>query len=142
MSPLPADLVEAYRRTEYRVADGSYAFVMRVDEPSDSLRTCHFAHGVERSAFVTACNPRSVPTPDQENETAMARLASELEARGYFVLQGRGVDPTGAWPGEPSYLVLGITEADAVEIARRFDQYAIVCADDDATPRLVVVSDS
>lgn len=139
MSPVPADLVEAYRRTEYRVADGSHAFALRVDEPSDSLRTCHAAFGVDCSAFITACNPRSVPTSDADNEAAMIRLAGELEARGYFLLHGRGVDPTGAWPGEPSFLVLGITEADAVDLARRFDQYAIVCAEDDATPRLVIV---
>jgi hypothetical protein len=141
MSPLPADLVEAYRRTEYQVADGSYAFTMRIDEPSDSLRTCHFAHGVDGSAFVTACNPRSVPGSDVENADAMTRLARELEAGGYFVLHGRGVDPTGAWPGEPSFLVLGITEPDAVALARGYDQHAIVFAGEDATPRLVILSD-
>lgn len=139
MTALPPELVEAYRRTEYQVADGSHAFTMRVDEPSDSLRTCHFAHGVECSAFITACNPRSVPTADDQNAGAMTRLAGELERRGYFVLHGRGVDPTGAWPGEPSFLVLGITEPDAVALARRFDQHAIVCAADDAVPRLVLV---
>lgn len=139
MTPLPADLLEAYRRTEYRVADGSHAFVMRIDEPSDSLRTCHFAHGIECSAFITACNPRSVPTPAADNERAMARLARELEAGGYFVLEGHGVDPTGAWPGEPSFLVLGIPQAEAVDLAGRFDQHALVFAGDDATPRLVIV---
>lgn len=138
MNSLPADLVEAYRRTDYQVADGSYAFTMRVDEPSDSLRTCHFAHGVESSAFITACNPRSVPTTDAENTAAMARLERSLQEDGYFVLRGRGVDPTGRWPGEPSFLVLGITQADAVALAHRFGQHAIVCAGDDATPRLVV----
>ena len=141
MSPVPADLVEAYRRTEYRVADGSYAFTMRIDEPSDSLRTCHFAHGVDCSTFITACNPRSRPTPEAENIAAMTRLASDLEERGYFVLHGRGVDPTGAWPGEPSFLVLGMTEPDAVALAHRFEQHAIVCVGEDATPRLVIVSD-
>lgn len=141
MTVLPPALVEAYRRTDYQVADGSYAFTMRIDDPSDSLRTCHFAHGVDGSAFVTACNPRSVPASEAENEAAMARLASELEARGYFVLHGRGVDPTGDWPAEESFLVLGITEPDAVALARRFDQHALVFAGEDATPRLVIVSD-
>lgn len=140
MTPVPAELVEAYRRTEYRVADGSFAFAMRVDEPSDSLRTCHSAHGVDCSAFVTACNPRSVPTPEGENAAAMMRLERELEARGYFVLQGRGVDPTGEWPGEPSFLVLGLAETDALDLARRYDQHAILWAGEDATPRLVLAT--
>ena len=139
MTALPPDLVDAYRRTEYRVADGSHAFALRVDEPSDSLRTCHAAFGVDCSAFITACNPRSVPRSDAENEAAMERLERTLEDDGYFVLQGRGVDPTGGWPGEPSFLVLGIGEADAVALAGRFDQHAILWAGEDATPRLVIV---
>lgn len=138
MTALPADLIEAYRRAEYRVADGGYAFAMRIDEPSDSLRTCHAAFGVQCSAFITACNPRSVPTPDAENTAAMERLERTLEEDGYFVLQGLGVDPAGDWPGERSFLVLGIAPPDAVALARRFGQYAIVCAGEDATPRLVV----
>jgi len=139
MTHVPATLIHAYRRTEYRVADGSYAFAMRVDEPSDSLRTCHAAFGVDASAFITACNPGSVPTPDALNEAAMMQLEHAVEDAGYFVLHGRGVDPTAAWPGEPSLLVLGIDEADATALARRFGQYAIVYAGADATPRLVLV---
>lgn len=139
MHPLPADLIDAYRRTEYRVADGSHAFTMRVDEPSDSLRACHAAFGVETSTFVTACNPRSVPTPAAENEAAMRRLEQHLEQRGFFVLRGTGVDPTGQWPGEPSLLVLGMGEAEGRAVAGAFGQYAILCAGEDATPRLVFV---
>ena len=141
MTALSPELMEAYRRTEYQVADGSYAFTLRIGEASDSLRTCHFAHGVECSAFLTACNPRSVPRAEVENADAMKRLARELEDEGYFVLSGRGVDPTGAWPGDPSFLVLGITEPDAVALGRRFDQHAVLFAGEDATPGLVIVSD-
>ena len=74
MTSVPPDLLDAYRRTEYRVADGSYAFVLRIDEPSDSLRTCHAAFGVDCSTFITACNPRSAPTAPDINEEAMRRL--------------------------------------------------------------------
>lgn len=140
MSSISAELIAAYRRTEYRVADGSYAFVLRIDESSDSLRTCHAAFGVECSAFVTAWNPRSEPTPLDANEAAMARLEAEIESRGLFALRGVGVDPAGDWPGEPSLLVLGLDAEPACALARTFDQHAIVCASEDATPRLVVVA--
>lgn len=135
---MSAELLDAYRRTEYRVADGSHAFVLRVDEPSDSLRTCHAAFGVDCSTFITAWNPRSVPTSREENEAAMTRLEQEIAGRGLFALQGAGVDPAGAWAGEPSLLVLGLDEAGGVALAREFGQNAIVCASDDAVPRLVI----
>jgi hypothetical protein len=136
---LRAELLDAYRRTEYRVSDGGFAFTMRVDEPSDSLRTCHASFGVECSTYITAWNPRSEPTPRDVNEAAMERLECEIAARGLFVLHGIGVDPAGAWTGEPSLLVLGLDEHGGVALAREFGQNAIVCAAADAVPRLVAV---
>ena len=134
-----ADLLEAYRRTEYRVDDCGCAFVLRIDEPSEALRECHEAFGVTCSVFLTAWNPRSTPTPRGQNEAAMARLEQELRAMGYRWLRGEGIDPGGEWPGEPSVLVLGIDEAAAIDLAQRFDQSAIVWSGADGTPRLVVV---
>ena len=134
-----ADLLEAYRRTEYRVDDCGCAFVLRIDEPSEALRECHDAFGVHCSAFVTAWNPRSMPTPRADNEAAMSRLEQALAVMGCRWLRGEGIDPDGEWPGEPSVLALGIDEAAAVDLAQRFDQYAIVWSGADGTPRLVVV---
>ena len=68
----------------------------------------------------------------------MARLEHELDAWGLPWLRGEGVDPAGDWPGEPSLLVLGLDEAAARALARRFGQNAIVCAAADAVPHLVI----
>ena len=138
MTSLTAELIAAYQRTEYRVSDGVYAFVLRVEEPSPLLRACHAAHGVQCSAFLTAWNPHSAPTPLDVNTAAMSRLEQELDAMGLRWLRGEGVDPAGDWPGEPSLLALGLNEAAAVALARRFAQNAIVCAAADAVPHLVV----
>jgi len=135
---LRAELLAAYRRTEYRVDDAGYALVLRVGVPSEQLRRCHDAFGVTCSAFITAWNPRSTPTPREQNDLAMTRLEQALGAPGCRWLRGEGVDPEEEWPGEPSFLVLGLDEAAALAIARRFDQYAIVWSGADATPRLVM----
>jgi hypothetical protein len=135
---LDPELLAAYRRTEYRVDDAGYAFVLRVGEPSDALRDCHAAFGVNCSTFITAWNPRSTPTPGEQNAAAMARLEQAVAALGCRWLRGEGIDPHGDWPGEPSVLVLGLDEAAAVGLAGRFDQHAIVCSGVDATPRLVI----
>jgi len=136
---LDPDLLESYRRTEYRVDDRGHAFVLRVDEPSRALRDCHAAFAVHCSTFITAWNPRSTPTDRAANDAAMARLEQALADVGCPSLRGEGVDPSGDWPGEQSLLVLGLAEAEAIELARRFDQNAIVWSGADATPRLVVV---
>lgn len=139
MTSPDAHLLEAYRRTDYRVDDGGYAFVLRIDTPSAPLVACHDAFGVTCSAFITAWNPRSEPTPRASNEAAMAALEHELSEGGWRWLRGAGVDPSGAWPAEPSLLALGLDESMAVAIAQRFAQHAIVCAGADGVPTLVFV---
>jgi hypothetical protein len=136
--PVDAALLAAYRRTEYRVDDAGHVFVLRIDVPSDELRRCHEIFGVSCSAFLTAWNPRSTPGSREQNEGAMSRLEQALAARGCRWLRGEGVDPGGEWPGEPSYLALGVDEPAGVALARRFDQHAIVWSGADATPRLVL----
>jgi hypothetical protein len=133
-----AELIAAYQRTEYRVRDGVHAFVLRIEEPSPLLQACHAAHRVQCSAFLTAWNPRSTPTPPDLNRAAMARLERELDALGLRWLRGEGIDPAGDWPGEPSLLALGLDRSAAIVLARRFAQNAIVCAEADAVPHLVI----
>lgn len=65
-----SQLVEAYRRTEFRVADRGWHFVLRIDEASPALVACHEAFGVTRSAYLTAWNPRSEPTSIEVNQGA------------------------------------------------------------------------
>lgn len=133
-----AELIAAYQRTGYQVDDDGYAFVLRVEESSPLLRACHEAFDVTCSAYLTAWNPHSVATPTAVNTAAMARLEQELTAAGWRWLRGQGVDPAGAWPAEPSVLVLGLDTSSAVALARRYEQNAIVCAGPDAVPHLVI----
>ena len=98
---MKSQLVEAYRRTDFRVADRGWSFVLRIDEASSALAACHEAFGVTRSAYLTAWNPRSEPTSIEVNQAAQLRLEAELTVAGFPWLRGEGVDPSGEWPGEP-----------------------------------------
>jgi hypothetical protein len=42
---------------------------------------------------------------------------------------GEGIGDDGAWPPEPSILVLGIEREAAVQLGRLFGQRAIVCGE-------------
>jgi hypothetical protein len=127
----------AYRATLYRVRTGSLAFDLRVDVASAPLAALMRRHGVTTAAYLTACNPYSVRTPDAANRTANEELRSALVRADAFIFEGEAIDPTGVWPAEPSFLALGLALATARELGMRFRQNAMLFADDDAVPRLV-----
>jgi hypothetical protein len=58
--PLSADLVAAYRATEYRVA-AQEPFTLHVDQHSKALAQLYRDTGNSRASFMTAENPFSAP---------------------------------------------------------------------------------
>lgn len=135
------ELWRAYADTDFHV-DAVPPFVLRIGEPSAELAALHDAVGVSTSAFVTACNPGSVALSDAENARRHAELRAEVRRLGFASHEGRGRHPSGDWPAEASLLVLGIDEAAARSLGRRFGQKAIVWTGADATPRLIALFDS
>ena len=63
---------------------------------------------------------------DEENARRMGELEAVCLFAGWPHYRGSGVGRDGAWPPEPSYLIVGVGEAEAVEVARHFGQNAIV----------------
>jgi hypothetical protein len=135
---LPPSLIQAYRATAYRVL-GEHGMVLRIDTPSALLARLHAALGVNCSAFITACNPRSQATDAAINLEWQARLAAELMAGGWVPVDAVGEDPTGRWQGEPSFLVPGMSQQEARETGIRYAQNAVVWSGADAMPRLILL---
>ncbi len=133
---LPAALLEAYRAAEYVVHDPHV--VIRVGEPNAALDA--LIAGAERAAFLTAANPGSERHGDEENRRFIAALRGALDAAGWLILEGEGRDPKGAWPAEPSFLVPGIPQDKALELARRFGQNAFVWCERGVAPQLVLAA--
>ena len=136
---IPAELVAAYRATEYRVGSGADTFVLRIDVRSGPLAQLYDTYDVRCAAFMTACNPRSRAQTAEANRAALARLREALGASACRLIEGAGVDPFRVWPDEASVLALGLGLEDAEALGRRFDQNAIVWASADAIPRLVLL---
>jgi hypothetical protein len=88
---------------------------------------------------VTACNPFSAELSDEENRTRKAGLEQDLRARGLRYLPGIGRHPSNGWPGEPSFLVLGIDLSAAKALGVRLEQNAIVWAGEGGVPELVLL---
>ncbi|HJZ58178.1 MAG TPA: DUF3293 domain-containing protein [Gemmataceae bacterium] len=127
-------LEAAYLTTDYRVEDAPGGpFVIRIGEVSRELAGLEWA-------FVTACNPGSGRLPDAENAHRMAQLEAAMREGGWRYYHGAGVGRGGQWPPEPSLLIIGIREPEAIELARQFGQNAIVAGRAVGAARLVWVS--
>jgi hypothetical protein len=136
------DLLAAYVAAHYRVTGTPTPFVLHVGQRSAELASVHLANAVNCSAFITAWNPRSVAQSQDVNRAAQRLLETQLATMGLRFLAGIGEDPAGAWPGEPSVLVLGISPSEAARIGRAFGQVAIVWSGETSIPELMMVSQS
>lgn len=137
-SAIEPSTLRAYEQTEYRV-HGSIAAILQVGVRSAPLARLHQLHRTNCSAFITACNPLGKLVDDALNAQRQAALAAQLSQQGYMAIAGIGQHPTGAWAPEPSYLVLGLTRTAAQHLGRQFEQNAIVWADADAIPQLILL---
>jgi len=137
-SSISADTIRAYEQTEYRVS-GIAPVTLRIGVRNVLLADLHRAYDVNCSAFITAMNPLSVQTDVTENARHQATLADELKKKNFKSIDGMGQHPYAEWPGEPSFLVLGLSLHEAKELGMRYRQNAIVWCGDDAVPRLILL---
>ncbi|TCG09259.1 hypothetical protein BZM27_06330 [Paraburkholderia steynii] len=137
-SKIPSETIQAYLETEY-FAFGDASTTLRVGDANPQLAALHKAHDVNCSAFVTACNPFSENCSDAFNAASQETLACEIKRLGLTVIEGIGEHPSNKWPGEPSYLVPGLSLEAAKALGTQYRQNAIVWSAEDATPQLVLL---
>jgi hypothetical protein len=124
MTPRQASLEAAYRAAVYRVDAPEGPFILRAGQSSPEADALLRRHGHACWAYLTACNPGSVILSSEENLARSAQLRERLA--GWPFLEGEGSAPDGSWPGEKSFLVLGIDEPVAHALARGFHQAAFL----------------
>ena len=124
-SAIDPDTLRAYEETHYRVL-GDAPTTLRIGHANPDLAKLHRAFGVDCSAFITAANPFSTLTSATANAVRQAVLAEQLGRMGLRFVEGIGEHPSGTWPGEPSFLVLGIKLSDAKQLGMEHRQNAIV----------------
>jgi hypothetical protein len=123
-SPSP-ELERAYRATAYRVEGPDGRFSIHIGQTCPELDALLTLTHTTTWAYITACNPRSVPTADAQNQARQRELEERVRARFRFY-RGEGVGDDGKWPPEPSLLVLGIDGDTAARLGREFGQHAVV----------------
>ncbi|HVO02100.1 MAG TPA: DUF3293 domain-containing protein [Candidatus Cybelea sp.] len=133
-------LIEAYRATDYVLLDPDLGpggeIVLNIGRPNPEFDRVLERRGAATAVVVTAYNPRSVVLPDAENRARHRRLVALLQRRGYDHALGEGRDPTGHWTAEVECVVFGIGKAAGLDLARAFDQNAIVFVEKGGAPEL------
>jgi|SRR3954449_2753435 hypothetical protein len=142
LSRIPARLINAYRSAHYRAGFGADAILLRIDHYSEPLSRLFEISGSWCATFITACNPLGVHQSPQKNRAACERLRKRLNS--YIpgqddVIEGLGLDPSGEWPGEESFLVLGLDLEVSRALGDEFQQNAILWASANAIPRLILL---
>lgn len=131
------ELEAAYLATDYWVEDAPNGpFAIRVGEISIELEELLLEEVAVEWAYVTACNPGSMPLSDEENRARTECLRDSLIAPGMRFYPGVAVGDDDSWR-EASFLVLDLSEGDALGLAKRFGQNAIVAGRIGEPARLV-----
>jgi Protein of unknown function (DUF3293) len=136
ISAIDSETLQAYRETDYRVLSGRRP-TLHIDAPCPQLMLLHARHQAHSSAFITACNPLGKRATAALNAQRQEALLAALSRRKLVALRGIGCHPGNNWPGEPSFLVLGITRRAARALGRQFEQNAIIWSGPDAVPELI-----
>ncbi len=137
-SSIEQETILAYRETEFRVFSDT-PVTLRIAEKNEALLGLYKANRSVSGAFVTACNPLGQQFSEAENARLHDLLDYELGFRSLNFIAGEGKHPVGDWPGEPSFLVFGLSLEAAKTLGKKLEQSAIVWCGPDAVPQLVLL---
>jgi hypothetical protein len=115
-------LLQAYTQAQYRIHDPKIIF--GVGDVPDNLR--HYLSSVDchSFAFITAYNPYSQELSLQENQQRNRDLLQDISW--YTVIHGAGGDADGKRDAEESFLVCNINKDIAIDLARKYEQNALL----------------
>ncbi len=130
-------LAQAYLETTYRVLSGTGTIDIRVGVPNPALDALLQTRGARNWAFISASNPHSQQTPDEENARRHSEFMRSLHAEGWLFMDALGVPDRAGWTPERSVLIPGIEQSAALALARRWQQNAIVYGKCGEPPELV-----
>jgi hypothetical protein len=123
-----------YKRTRYLVHYAGATIDARIGAPSSALDRLLALEGAASGVFITAMNPRSEPCGAAENAVANLALAEAL--RLWKTLPHDGVAADNSWV-ETGFFALDLPPAEALALACRFGQNAIVWCEKGRAPALL-----
>jgi len=118
------DLRNAYELAMYRLFDSGILF--KINQKNDDLALLLSQFQASNGYFISAFNPKSRILEKTDNLQRHELLKSKLLLLKGTIFEGIGEDANDEWPGELSFLVIGISRAAIIDMARFFGQLAVV----------------
>jgi len=131
------DFETIYKETRYIVEDGRADFTILLAGDNKAVHEFLTEARAKTWAFLTACNPFGGELSNLENARRQQTLATILKSGDYEFYRGKGVGTDPAWQPEPSFFILDISRDAAIQLAKRFEQNAILWGSIDSPPELV-----
>lgn len=121
------ELLTHYKNTDYWFTVDESTITLTIGQKNEDFdRLCERLH-CTTGAFITACNPQSQLLTDDENKRRHKHLATRLEQIAEIhCFSGEGQDRDRQWPAEVSFMVLGLRQKTAIDLAREYQQNALV----------------
>jgi hypothetical protein len=129
------DLETLYRRAIYVVDDGDVKITIRLGHENTELSDYLATLKASTWAFLTAFNPNSLPATLEQNTARQAELIQLVEQHGYSYLHGYGTGKD--WLREASIFIIDIPHTEAIKLAQKFHQSAILWGEIGIEPELV-----
>lgn len=135
--PLNEELIQAYKKAKYVVAD---CMELRVGERHEKLNQWLNQEGAELAAFITPENPFSQQLSIEQNMKRHESFREELSKSQIDFIEAYGVDDAEQWPREKSYLILIKSKAMADKFAMAYGQNAYLLCKKGQPVELVICS--
>lgn len=132
-------LIASYRDANYQINASPESLTLRIDQYSEPLALFLAASKLRFAAIVSAYNPRSRLSNEEDNSAAHEALRNLLQHHPHAVIEGLHTDPAGTWPVEKSFFIAGMDLDAAKLLGQQFNQNAMVWIDHDAIPRLILL---
>ncbi len=121
------ELLNHYKNTDYWFQVGAEEIILSIGQKNrDFDRLCeHF--DFTTGTFITASNPQSQLLTKEENRIRNEQLATHLKKISQiYCFSGAGQDRNKQWPPEASFMVLGLYQETAIDLAQEYQQNALV----------------
>ncbi|MGN8157247.1 DUF3293 domain-containing protein [Salinisphaera sp. RV14] len=126
-----SELSNTFQSTDYCVEYRGENIVLNLYRatPATLADWVSVRNGATPAWLITAYNPGAEAAAAVDNRARHQVLDTLLKRRGFDRLAAVNRDTAGDWPNEPGWLVAGMEEGMARNLARRFGQVAIVAVD-------------
>jgi triacylglycerol esterase/lipase EstA (alpha/beta hydrolase family) len=114
-----------------------YTVSLRIAQPAPALDDWLARHGFKTWAFISAYNPQSRPLRKEENRYRHQQLIAHVESRHQPWREGIGRPDRTDWKPEHGLFLPGISKREAVALAKRFEQTALVFGQRGQSPQLI-----